>query len=563
MRISAPLDRAADRASAAAALGVAAVCLLPTLSFRMGVDQGTFAYMSAELLEGRWPYIATWDHQAPGGMLLHAAQMFVLGKSIPMFRLADWLYQLVNVLLIYDITRRVADRAGACLAAGVYALVYQGYGPWNTAQREGFALLWILLAFRLFQTAARRAPGMTALAVGCCLGVAATIKPTLIAFGAMFLPLLLAGGPPPARERVRLVGLAAVGLLLPALPILLAYAARGEVHSLYDAVIVYNRDIYAHRLRGDDPRWTYWFGNLTRLGGHAVAIALAYPPFLLIGQARLDRLVLFTGYLCSIATVVVQGTFAGYHYLPGLGLGAILLGSMFSRAAALLARAVRPGRLRASTPMLAVTAVLLAAVPFYVHPQRVRDLVSGRFLERPRPGEFRNGSVFDFTESYDLAEYLAAHTAPGDRVQIWGHESLVYYLAGRDAASRFQTSNGLVMRPPGRPITEMQRRWRREFMADLRRHAPRYVVVVRGDNWWWAPGQRTSEELLDDFPELADFIRSDHEFDRSIGRFRIYRRRAPRPRAAAYPASSPHDQHAVSTPVSGSARRNAPTCLPL
>ena len=51
---------------------------------------------------------------------------------------------------------------------------------------------------------------------------------------------------------------------------------------------------------------------------------------------------------------------------------------------------------------------------------------------------------------------------------------------------------------------------------------PRYIIVVTNDNWWWAPEQKTSEELLDDFPEWKAFIEDNYTLEGTIGRFRIY-----------------------------------------
>jgi hypothetical protein len=60
--------------------------------------------------------------------------------------------------------------------------------------------------------------------------------------------------------------------------------------------------------------------------------------------------------------------------------------------------------------------------------------------------------------------------------------------------------------------------------------------VVRQDNWWWAPEERTSEQLLDDFPEWKQLIERDYTHERDIGRFRIYRRSAGRT-ATMHPAT--------------------------
>jgi 4-amino-4-deoxy-L-arabinose transferase-like glycosyltransferase len=494
------------------------VLLLPTLSYRMSVDHGTFAHIGSEILKGRWPYIDTWESDWPGMMFLQAAEILAFGRSIAMFRVFDLLVQLVSVYLIYRLAVRVGSRAGGLLAVGVYCLVYQGYGPWNTAQREGFAVPFILWGFWLFFTAERRPAARTALGIGLGLGLATTFKPTLLALAAFYLPLF----PGLNRSNWKIAGWAVAGVLVPAAVFTVFYAWLGGLRQLFEATVSYQA-VYTARLRGDRPLVEHWLGSLLKLGRQASGLAVGYLPFLLpVGQRR-DKTMLYLGFLGSVLGVIVQGTFAGYHYLPGLAVGSILIGSAFAPVFGWLQR--RWPRLRTERHDLGFAAVIVvAALPFYLHAGTLRDLVSLRFLEPPVPGEFRNGTVFDFTESYDVAGYLREHTTPADPILVWGYDPLVYYLADRRAASRFGISHPLVMRVPGQAMTPMQLRWRSEFVRDVDERKPRYVAVIQHDNWWWAPEERTSEELLDDFPEWKALLRRRYQLEQTIGRFLVYRR---------------------------------------
>lgn len=498
-----------------------ALILAPTLAYRMAVDHGVFAYMGAEVLEGRWPYLGTWESDYPGLMFLQAAVIFLFGKSIFMFRLFDCLVQLGSAYLIYRIAYRVGShRAAALLAAALFCLIYQGYGTWNTAQRESFGVFFILLGYWLYLTAERRSALITAMGIGLGVGIAALIKPTLLALSAFYAPLLLQL---PHRQAWKPLLTALAGVLTPTAALLIFYWIHGGLYQLYEACVLY-QSVYTSRLRGDAPAWSYWLSKVRRLGGHAVGLAILSALFLLSGRSRRERFMLYLAYLGSVYAVFVQGTFAGYHYLQGLGVGSILVGNMFSRITAFAFgdRRLHAGPVRIAFQEIAVFGMLLIAIPFYVTPQSVSAFLSFRFLERPLPNEYRNGNVFDITEAYDVAEYLKTHTQPLEPVQVWGYESLVYYLADRHAASRFQMSHPLVMRIPGQPITLMQQRWRKEFMDDMLFRQPKYIAVVTKDNWWWAPEQKTSEELLDDFPEWKAFIQDNYTLEHIIGRFLIY-----------------------------------------
>ncbi len=500
-----------------AVLGLCTVLLAPILTFRLGLDQGVFAYIGAEWLDGGLPYVDTWDHAFPGAMVLHALVIALFGRSSVAFRAVDLGLQLAVAYLIFRIAHRVAGRAGAVVAAVVQVSIYQSYGPWNTGQREGFGMLFVLLGVWFALTPERRPRWVTAASVGLGLGLAALFKPTLLALAALYLPL--ATGARWRRPPVLVAGAAAA--LLPVAAVIAFYAAHGALTELYRATIVYQLEVYRPSIQSASP----WLSELAKLGARTVGLALVYPLFLLSGPARRERCMIYLGYLAAAYSVYVQGTYAGYHHLPGLAFGSILVGSMFARIAdaAVAAPAVPLGRWRARAKPLLAAGVVLAAIAVYQDSSRVRALLSGRFLGPPGPGDLRIGTVFDVSESYRLGEWLKARTDPGDRVQVWGHESIVYYFAERSAASRFQTSNPLVTRPDDREVTPMQRAWQRELVADLERHAPPYVAVTRDDHWWWAPGERSSFELVDEVPGLRQLLEERYVEAEEVGRFLIYR----------------------------------------
>ncbi len=513
------------RGTTAVVLALCAVLLAPTLTFRLGLDQGVFAYLGAELLAGRLPYVDAWDHAFPGAMLLHALVIGTLGRATVMFRAVDLLVQLAVAYLIFRIAHRVAGRAGAVVAAVIQVSIYQGYGAWNTAQREGFGMLFVLLGVWLVLTAERRPRVVTAAGVGLGLGLAALFKPTLLALALLYAPLATE-----ARWRRPPVLLAgATATLLPAVAVVVFYAAHGALGELYRATIVYQLEVYVPSIRGDASQ-AHGLSQLARLGARTIGLALIYPLFLLTGRARRARGMLYLGYLAAAFTVFVQGTFAGYHHLPGLAFGSILVGSIFARVTGALVGARNvpqaAGGWRPRARSLLTAGVVLVAIVVYQDPGRLHTLLSGRFLGPPRPGELRVSTVFDVTESHALAAWLRARTTPGERIQVWGHESLVYYLAERRAASRFQTSNPLVTRPDDGEVTAMQRGWQRELLADLTRHAPRYVAVTRHDTWWWAPGRRSSFELLDEVPGLRALLARHYVTEGAVGRFLVYRLRS-------------------------------------
>jgi hypothetical protein len=516
---------AGDPPRVAWVLAACALVLAPTLTYRIGVDQGSFAYMGAALVEhGRWPFIGTWENDFPGMVFLHAIEIAALGKSIAAFRAFDVLFQLVNAYFIFRIAAKTSGRAAGLLAAVLFCLIYQSYGPWNTAQREGFALPFVLGGYWLYLTGDRRPPAVTAFLAGLGLGLAVTFKPTVLAVSLFYLPLVAGLR---SRRALAIAAAGVAGLLLPAAAIITGYFMAGGLTQMYEATIAY-QSVYTMRLRTAGSVFSDWIVRAGQLGLHSWVLPLVYVPYLFLRHDRPVRLMLWLGYAGSLFSVWYQGTFAGYHYLPGLAIGAVLVGHIFSFAArSARAAAVMPAGIRPAAAELALALVLLGgAAAVYLRNAPIGYLVSMRFLGAPYPNEFRIDPVFDYTDAYNVAAYIRERTQPGQAIQVWAYNPVVYYLAERPAATRFQTSPALVMRVPGGEITPMQRRWRAEFLDGVARRPPAYIAVARGDHWWWAPEEKTSEQLLDDFPEWKAIIDRNYVHETTIGQFLLFRRAA-------------------------------------
>jgi hypothetical protein len=108
-------------------------------------------------------------------------------------------------------------------------------------------------------------------------------------------------------------------------------------------------------------------------------------------------------------------------------------------------------------------------------------------------------------------------SAPQDEVYIWGTAPAINFLSRRRPATRFVSNLGLIS-PWG------LKRWRIELVHDLRKKPPRYIVVARHDPIPRVSYTgRDSEEMLQSFPALADFIASQYRPAKNFTDFEIYR----------------------------------------
>ena len=119
--------------------------------------------------------------------------------------------------------------------------------------------------------------------------------------------------------------------------------------------------------------------------------------------------------------------------------------------------------------------------------------------------------AFAVTLSLDLFQRKLAHPgresiifasmwAPGEPMQLWGFDALLYVLADRPSASRLGFSYAVAAEPD--PTRRADRE--RELVADIERVRPRVLVVQETDDNQLMPGG--SRAALRRLPALASAI---------------------------------------------------------
>lgn len=136
--------------TAMAAAGFCAVWLFSlsrSLLDPIGYDQALYQYMAERVIAGQTLYVDVWDQNAPGIVGIHWLATMLVGGSPIAHRAFDAGWQLLTLAALVGLAVRDGRRwAVAWVAAGLYTLSYYGMGYVQTAQREGFAVLPLLLA---------------------------------------------------------------------------------------------------------------------------------------------------------------------------------------------------------------------------------------------------------------------------------------------------------------------------------------------------------------------------------------------------------------------------------
>ncbi|MBI4580853.1 MAG: hypothetical protein HY718_14185 [Planctomycetes bacterium] len=192
--------RAATICLAAAFVAVWAFCLSRNIFDPIGCDQAMYQYMAERVMAGDRLYVDVWDQNAPGIVGIHWLATRLVGRTPMALRVFDAAWQCLTMIVLAGLVVRDGRRwSAAWLAAGLYALAYYSMGYVHTAQREGFAVLPLLLSVHLVVggSAAGRGTGPSWLRcfVAGALGlVVFSIKPPLgLCFGGLWLYELARG----------------------------------------------------------------------------------------------------------------------------------------------------------------------------------------------------------------------------------------------------------------------------------------------------------------------------------------------------------------------------------
>ncbi|RYG82406.1 hypothetical protein EON77_07285 [bacterium] len=421
------------------------------------------------------------------------------------------------------------SRSGLRPPGWIYALAsvalllgqYLGYLGWDLAQRESFATWFVLLALVASAMPATRGRLGWPLAAGALCAAAFFGKPTM----GIYLPLvLLAAGAAPADRWARiaatLVGAAlATALVLGMTGLWLGAPFHGLRLTLIEAPALYAELFRRSMLETLALPWLVFplaLGGVGTVLGVA-ALATGAWPRRFVGLALAP--------LAGILALLVQGKGYSYHAHPVTACAwlcvLVLAYQLHARALALPARG--QGKAAILTALLTLFFVAhgrwaLGRSPHFFR----RDVAWAARAGAPERSEARLAHAEDHDfhplAMAQAADWLDRHTAPSERVQIYGTDPLVLFWARRLSATPYlyeydldvgHALQGAIARrgaehPKTVAIREMGLRHGADALARLEREPAAAFVLFDGSPFMVLP--TALEDLRRAQPALAQFL---------------------------------------------------------
>lgn len=477
-----------------------------SLQWRMSQDTSIMLYLGRLMhTAGLIPYRDFFEQNFLGAFVAHMLVSMLVGSSDLAVRIADLLWLAVLLGLTWLWMRRFGAAVAWC-AILLFGLVFLGYGPPMSLQREYLLLLFMIGAFCLADVE-RLTPAGRLFGIGLLFGLAATLKPHVL----IGMPIVLLCVPrryPWKQHLLRGVPAVLAGLALPALASVLYLWNYAALNPFLDLALnywpLYSELNIIHRIVVGPERLPYLAGEfLNTLMSHVGFVPALIGSLLAmrshgLGPEQRRRAFALLGLMLAYAIYpVFAGKFWAYHWLPFVYwvvlVCALCLGEWMAPRMRMLA-------------LVALGATLLLRIQ---PPPELGYQLTGHQPSSPK------------LERIDtIAGFLRAQAQPGDTVQPldWtGGAVQAMLMADSQPATRF-VEDFYFYHHLSQPYIQGLRA---AFLAEFDQAQPRFVIQILSDDKPWASGPDTTRR----FPELEQRLETGYVIAQSGEGYRIWERR--------------------------------------
>lgn len=471
-------------------------------------DAGVFLYVGWRFLNGDIPYRDVWDHKPPLIYFVDALGLKLAPDSLWGVWWLQFIFIFFTIFLIYRLLDKefsaYAAIAGVItLASGLLSILDLG----NVT--EEYALIFQALSLWLFIAAWKKDfPGRSLFWIGLCGGFAFNFKQTTIglwiAYALILFMVRLSQRKSPLKDFLPF----SIGCLVPSIVFTLYFASQNALADYWDQAFLYNfvyigkhegiRRLIPVFIKGflhlSSGGVLYlaglgWLTGLAYAGSHRKAVFETIHPLVLVALVDLPL---------EIVLITVSGRSILHYYLTPLPIMAILAGVLVFTVYELLknTRYAFLQKLRSYAPAILLAAIILLQFGQFTHyPEYVSEAASDSYAP--------------------VIEYVEQNTEPDDKVLIIGAESVVNFLARREAPTRYVYQYPLALLG-SRLMFE-------EYFNQIRANKPALIIDTRGraqlTEKLYLPLQKRSPIVRDGVQYLAE----NYEQVAQFGEWFVYR----------------------------------------
>jgi hypothetical protein len=447
------------------------------LSVPLERDEGEYAYIAQQMLQGVPPYISAYSMKLPGIYVVYAAIMAVFGQTHTAIHLGLLIFNAATIFVIFLLARRFFGPVAAVAAGGVYAVISmtaEVNGLWANA--EHFVVLPALVGLLLICKADDKIGYVRLLIAGLLFGLAFITKQHGIffpVFGALYLLYSgLRNRPIKWIKAIVAQIVFAAGAVTPFVLVCFYFWRNGTFDKFWFWTFTYARE-YATSVP-----LSYAWANLNEEMGFILKESYPIWLFAIAGLfavtivKRYRQWAVFTIglFVFSFLAVCPGFYFRGHYFIFLLPAAAILAGAGFAALDVLFQR-IMPVISR----VFIIGAIGFGAVGYTLYQQRA--YLFNNSPEAVCQMVYRGNP---FPESLRIAEFIRNNTGPNDTVAVVGSEPQIYFYSGRRSA----TSH--IYMYPLMESNSFAGSMQQEMIAQIETAKPEFMVFVNVTLSWLA-----------------------------------------------------------------------------
>jgi hypothetical protein len=438
-------------------------------------DEGEYAYAGQLMLQGIPPYQIAYNMKLPGTYAAYAGIMSVFGQTTAGIHLGLLVVNLVSILLLYGLGKRLYGPRVGAIAGVTYGLL--SVGPWVqgfAAHATHFVVVTAIAGLLLLFDATRDGREWKLFIAGLCLGLAFVMKQPGGAFGVfavLYLAMSSSWRKTEIRASLRRLFLLNLGMVLPfALTCLLLWRA-GVFRRFWFWTFTYAYQ-YATNV-GAKEGWGYFVKYFSQAAGSAIALwglaGIGLTTFVWSRKARLHA-VFMLGLLLFSGVAFSAGLYFRPHYfillLPALSL---LVGLAIESAIDFSSRGTN--RFFHYFPVAILVVAVIATFAQEFHFYFEADPVSASRYVYPKD---------PFPESVAIGRYIEKNFPPLASMAVLGSEpQIMFYSRHRSVTGYLYTYS----------LTEEQKyanTMQRDLISQIEAARPDFLVYIQ--DWLIRPG---------------------------------------------------------------------------
>lgn len=450
-------------------------------------DEGGYAYIGKQLLEGKVLYKEMWDQKTAGIFFIYAFAIKFFGDSLNSIRIFTLIFVLIEIFLFFLLVKKLYGENIALVATFIFGIFSSvPLMQANGANSEVFMNLFFILSVYLFLFNKKK----FLIYSGIALAIGFMIKQVAIVNLLAILLFIILFDKKNKKEKVLSL---IIGFFIGLVPFLIYFIINNNLYDFIFAAFSYNLgyvntinivEFFSRMVNNSIP--------IILEGALFWCLALIGLFFILIKRDKKNMLVLFL-LLFSILGVLIGKRFFPHYYIQLIPICSILGGYAV----------IKGLKLKYFKWILILMVVSLSF--FFISSE-----YKYYFVYDNNDVSFIKYKTDIFVKAKDVADYINQNTVEEDFIYNIGYEPELYFYSKRESASRFIYSFHLMKSYVG--DNEFLQEGRKELLEDIKLKKPKYLIV---------------SDIIDDFNELDKIIEERYLIDKlfpySDGSFLIYK----------------------------------------